>query len=150
MDPDPSASIVILGLVPFVFVVNLIIAGIFYAFKKKDYARLFLINAALASIIMTYLFQKGIDRYQNNRLESWEFAKADTLYSITRWKETSDFDMSYSINPGTSTEFLSGKYTVINNGFVLTAGSTKYLIKGDYLFGFRRAQDAIKIKKIVR
>lgn len=147
---DPSSSIVILLLVPFIFALNLIIAGIFYVLKKKEYTRLFLINSLLASIIMRYLFQKGIDRYQNKRLESWEFTKADTVYSIIRWKETPDFDMSYSTRHGSSTEFLTGKYKVINNCYILTTDSTTYIIKGNYLLGFKRAHDKIKIEKTER
>jgi hypothetical protein len=122
IDPDPSISIGLLLLVPFIFAVNLIIAGIFYALKRNKYARLFLINSVLASIIMSYLFQRGIDRYQNVRLESWEFTKADTTYLLIRWKQTPDFDMSYSTQPGSSTGFLTGKYSIINNGYILRSG----------------------------
>jgi hypothetical protein len=36
---------------------------------------------------MFCLFKKGIDRNQNNRLESWEFAKADSTFRLTRCKK---------------------------------------------------------------
>jgi hypothetical protein len=150
MNPDPSVSIGILLLTPFIFTLNLVMAGISYALKKRGYMRLFIINSVLSSIMMGYLFQKGIDRYQNNRLESWEFSKADTTYSLIRWKEVPDFDMSYSTSPGLSTEFLTGKYIFVNNTYVLTADSTKYIIKGNYLFGFKGINNIVKLKKIER
>lgn len=84
IDPDPSISIEILLLVPFVFLLNLIIGGILFYLKKKEYAILFFTNSIIASIMMFYLFGKGIDRHQNNRLESWEFQKFDSIFTLTR------------------------------------------------------------------
>lgn len=150
MNPDPSVSIALILLVPLIFVVNLIISGVFYFLKKREYSRLFIINSVMASFIMSYLFQKGIDQYQENRFDSWEFTKADTTFLIIRWKETSDFDMSYSTSPGSSIGFLSGKCETINDTYILTTDSTKYIIKDRYLLGFRGVNDTIEIKKEVR
>src|SRR5690606_13888258 len=108
IDPDPSISIGILLLVPFVFVLNLIIAGVLFFVKKKDTAKMFLVNSVLSSIIMFYLFGKGIDRHQYKVLEEWTFQKADTTFSLTRWKESNEFSMAYSVNPGSSWGFLDG------------------------------------------
>lgn len=115
IDPDPSVSIGILLLVPFVVVVlNLIIALILY-FTKKKIAFLFVINSVIAGILMFYLFSKGIDRHQNERLESWKFELQDTTYVITHWKIENTFSISESTNPGSSTGFLDGKFTKKRN-----------------------------------
>lgn len=148
MNPDPSVSIGILLLVPFVFVVNLIIAGILFWQKKKEYSKLFLINAIIASMIMVYLFGKGIDRYQNNRLESWEFNIADTTFSLVRWKNVSEFSMSYSTDPGSSTGFLFGKCQLISNDWILKTESVQMKIHNDSLIGFRMKLDTIRMRKI--
>jgi len=74
INPDPSVSIGILILVPLVVILNLIIALILY-FMKREFVALFIVNSIISGILMFYLFGKGIDRYQNNRLESWNFTK---------------------------------------------------------------------------
>ena len=150
MDPDPSVSIGIILLVPFVLILNLIIAGVLYLIKRRQYVNSFLINSVISSIVMFYLFGEGIDRHQNKRLESWQFIKADFTFEVTRWKELNEFSMSYSTNPGSSTEFLTGRCTLENGEFILATDSTKFKIKNNYLFGFRIGADKIKLKKIER
>lgn len=148
MNPDPSVSIGIILLVPVVFMVNLVVAVILFWQKKKEYYKLFLINAIIASIIMYYLFAKGIDRYQNNRLESWDFNIADTTFILIRWKNIDEFSMSYSTSPGSSWGFLDGKCQLIFNDWILNTDSIQMKIHDDYLIGFRPKLDTIKMRKI--
>lgn len=150
MDPDPSVSIGIILLVPFVFVVNLVIAGILFLVKKREYSKVFLVNSIIASIIMFYLFGKGIDRYQNKRLESWTFQKADTTFSLIRWKETNEFSMSYSLNPGSSWGFLDGRCEYENGKWVLKTDSATMKIEKNNLIGLRNPTDTIKMTKVNR
>lgn len=81
MKPDVSSSIIIIILVPFVFLLNLIIGVILYFSKKKTFAVIFLVNAFVSSIIMVHLFDYEIDRGVSNSLDQWEFQKADTTFS---------------------------------------------------------------------
>ncbi|WP_157491433.1 hypothetical protein [Flammeovirga sp. SJP92] len=151
MDPDPSISITIILLVPLVLVINLIIGGLLLYFKKKDYSKLFFINSILASIIMNYLFGKGIDRHLNTRFESWEFQKADSTFRLNRKKKTDEFSMSYSLSPSSSTVFLYGKCTEKNGEWHLSADSLNMKIINDTeLIGFRNQTDTIKMNKLVR
>jgi hypothetical protein len=150
IDPDPSVSIGILLLVPLVFILNLLIAGILYLCKKKNHSKLFLINSIVASIIIYYLFGKGIDRHQRNIFESWEFTKTDTIFSVIRYKEINEFSMSYSLDPGSSWRFLDGKCRFENNEWLLTTDSTKMKIKVNTLIGFKNPTDTIQMKRIER
>ena len=151
IDPDPSISIGILLLVPLVFIINLIIGGVLYFAKKKEYSKLFFINSILSSIIMVYLFEKGIDRHQNSRLESWEFKKSDSTFSIIRWKKTNEFSMLYSLTPGSSWGFLDGKCIAKNGEWSLTTDSLNMkIIDDEKLIGFRFPTDTIRINKIER
>ena len=100
---------------------------------------------------MFYLFQEGIDRHQNNRLESWEFQQADSTFSLTRWKKTDKFSMSYSLNSGSSWGFLDGTCKNENGKLILQADSLKMIIdEKDNLIGFRHSSDTIEMKKIKR
>ncbi len=150
MDPDPSVSIGIILLVPFVFVLNLIIAGVLFFMKKKEYSRVFLVNSVTASIIMFYLFGKGIDRNQNKTLEQWTFQRVDTTFSLIRWKASNEFSMTYSLNPGSSSGFLDGHCENKNGKWILRTDSTTMQIDKDNLIGFRNSTDTIKMTKVER
>ena len=149
MNPDPSVSIGILILVPFVVILNLIIALILY-FMKREFVALFIVNSIISGIIMFYLFDKGIDRYQNNRLESWNFKLKDETYTITHWKLENTFSMSESNSPGSSAYFLEGKFIRKGDEYYLTTDSTEFIIKKGYLYKFRNKSDSIKLTKIER
>ena len=149
MNPDPSISIGILILVPFVVILNLIIALILY-FMKRECVSLFLVNSIIAGILMFYLFGKGIDRYQNETLESWNFKLQNITYNITHWKLENTFRMSESINLGSSTGFLVGKFIKRGNEYYLTTDTTEFIIKNGYLYKFRNESDSIKLNKIER
>lgn len=149
INPSPSVSIGILLLVPFVVVWNLIIALVFH-FTNRKYAMLFLLNSVIAGVLMYYLYGKGIDRYQNERLESWEFKLQDTTFQITHWKLDNAFSLSESTNPSSSTVFLDGIFIKKGNTYYLTTDKTEYIIKDEYFYNFRNPTDSIKLSKIER
>jgi len=93
MDSDPSVSIGILLLVPSIIAVNLLIALVLF-FTKRQLSKFFLINALISAILIYFLFNDGISRYQRNRLESWEFKVNGTTYGIIYWKLENTFSMS--------------------------------------------------------
>lgn len=150
-DPDPSVSIFILVLVPSAIILNLVIAGLL-AFFKKGYT-VFLANAVVSALIMNSLFSAGITKHQNRLYESWRFIKADTTFEVTRMKETDEFSMSYSehiTNSASTTSFLDGICIISKNNLVLRTDSTKYIIRNNYLVGFRKPTDSIRIQKVTR
>lgn len=149
MNPDPSISIGILILIPLVVILNLIIALILY-FTKKEFVALFIVNSIISGILMSYLFGKGIDRYQNNRLESWTFKLKNETYTITHWKLENTFSISESSRPGSSSEFLSGKFIKKGDKYYLSTDTTEFIIKKGYLYKFRDDSDSIKLTKIER
>ena len=150
INPDPSVTIGIIIFVPLAFIVNIIIAGILFIFKRKEYGKLFLINSIIASILMYYLFSKGINRHLNKELESWEFVKSGKTYSLNRWKNTNEFDITYSTGPNSSSGFLYGKCKQINHDWILTADSVTLQIHENKLIGFQNESDTIQMRKIER
>ena len=149
MNPDPSVAIGIIILVPIVILVNLAFALILY-FSKRKFASLFVINSVVSVVLMIYLFGKGIDRFQNNRLESWKFKLKDTSYIITRWKLQNTFDITESTHPSSSSSYLDGTYIKKGEELLLRTDSTLYIIRKQYLHGFTNGADSIKLIKIER
>ena len=149
IDPDPSMAIGIMIVIPTVIIINLAIALLLY-FIKKEYSKLFLINALISAIVMNFLFMKGIDRTVDRNLEMWEFNIKDTVFMITRWKLHNTFEITESTNSGSSTSILDGKTIKRDTDYYLTTDSTQYKIKNGYLFGFRSTLDSVKLSKIER
>ena len=145
VNPDPSVSIYLIFLVPIVIGINLLIAGIMY-FVKRDLVKLFLINSIISACLMVYLFDEGVGRYLNERLDKWEFQKSDTTFSISHWKESDSFGFLYSTDPNSSVGFLYGDYIFSNEQILLKTDSTQYKIKNGFLYGFRK--DSIKLSKV--
>ncbi len=146
MNPEPSGSIALLFLLPFTVILNLIIALILYI-KKKKYVLYFIMNALISPFLMSYLFKQGISRSLDNTYQEWSFRIADTTFNITREKQDKYFSMTYSNTEGMSVGFLNGNYKSVKDGYLLTTDSNQYIIKNDFLFGFRKKGDSIKLTK---
>lgn len=149
IDPDPSASIIILFLVPLIVGINLIIALIL-AYTKQKYIKLFVINSIIAGIIMFYLFNLGVSRHQNLRYNGWNFNIKDTTFELTINKLDTTFSMTYSLNPGSSNGYLNGTYKTNKKEFLLIADKKNFIIRNNYLFAFRQKPDSIKLTHIER
>jgi membrane protein YdbS with pleckstrin-like domain len=145
-DPDPSISIGIFIVVPMAIIINLVLAVIFYAAKRR-YSKAFLINSLIAAVIMYNLFIGGINRHQRLRYESWNFKIKDTTFDITHSKFDSTFSMTYSINPGSSWGFMNGRFIDRKNSYLLSTDTTNLIIEKNFLFGFR-SKGGIKLEKV--
>lgn len=148
LDPDPSVSLGIILVVPFVFIINLVIAGFLFLLKKEN-ALLFITNAFISSFLMYFLFNAGIAIHQNQLYETWEFQKSDTTFQIDIMKSDSSFYISYSLNSSSSNGYSEGKCYRTDNALILSvdttqtwrlySDTTKMKIVGNRLFGFREA-----------
>lgn len=148
-DPEPSAAIMLIFLVPGALIANLLIAGAFYILKKKRYSLIFLVNSLLASLMMYFLFSIGSQRYMHDRYESWTFKLSDKTYNVTRYKQNSDFSITESTNPGSSWSYMDGTYKMSNQNWILKTDSiTMTITHNDYIIGFPNAKDSVKMKSI--
>ena len=114
---EPSIAIIVL--VPIAFLINILIAIIFFFIKKTSLTSIFVINAILSSIITYYSFGNEMRRQSSLELESWSFKRNDTLFELNSYKKRNEFDMSYSLSSGSSGNFLNGKYIKQQNGIIL-------------------------------
>ena len=146
-DPDPSVSIGISLVVPLAIIINLVLAAVFYVVKRK-YTNAFLINSLIAAVIMYNLFIAGIGQHQRQRYESWQFNLNDTTFRITNNKLESTFEISYTTTVGSSISYIHGQTIFKENKLILTNDNLKLLIKNNFLFGFRRKLDSIKLTTI--
>ena len=96
---------------------------------------------------MYFMFQAGLDKYFHERYETWQFNVADTTFSLTRLKREDEFNITYSLQPGSSWTFLDGKCRLVGNDWVLDPDSIHMRIHDSYLIGFRTMSDTVKMIK---
>ena len=140
---EPSIAIIVL--VPIAFLINILIAIIFFFIKKTSLTSIFVINAIPSSSITYYSFGNEMRRQSSLELESWSFKRNDTLFELNRYKKRNEFDMSYSLSSGSSGNFLNGKYIKQQNGIILISDSIKMRIEGNKIIGFGKTNDTIGI-----
>ncbi len=136
---EPSIAIIVL--VPIAFLINILIAIIFFFIKKTSLTSIFVINAIPSSSITYYSFGNEMRRQSSLELESWSFKRNDTLFELNRYKKRNEFDMSYSLSSGSSGNFLNGKYIKQQNGIILISDSIKMRIEGNKIIGFGKTND---------
>lgn len=78
-EPDPSSSLVLLLLIPYVILINLLIALVLY-FIKREYTKAFVINSFISAVLMYFLFINAINIHQQKIVESWKFNIKDTVF----------------------------------------------------------------------
>jgi membrane protein YdbS with pleckstrin-like domain len=142
-EPAPSVSIGIIIVVPLVIIINLILAGLFYAIKRQ-YSKAFLINSIISAIIMYNLFIAGIGRHQRVRYEGWNFKIKDTTFKILHSKLDSTFSMTYSLHSGSAWSFIEGRFITKTNYYLLTTDTSKFIIKNNFFYGFKGI-DSVKL-----
>lgn len=142
---EPSIAIIVL--VPIAFLINILIAIIFFFIKKTSLTSIFVINAIPSSSITYYSFGNEMRRQSSLELESWSFKRNDTLFELNRYKKRNEFDMSYSLSSGSSGNFPSGKYIKQQNGIILISDSIKMRIEGNKIIGFGKTNDTIGMFK---
>ena len=140
---EPSIAIIVL--VPIAFLINILIAIIFFFIKKTSLTSIFVINAIPSSSITYYSFGNEMRRQSSLELESWSFKRNDTLFELNSYKKRNEFDMSYSLSSGSSGNFLNGKYIKQQNGIILISDSIKMRIEGNKIIGFGKTNDTIGI-----
>lgn len=74
-DLGPGSAMVIYLVVPFVFIVNIIIGGILF-FAKRAYSAMFFINCIVASIVTNWIFSLELRKQSTRRYDIWIFISA--------------------------------------------------------------------------
>ena len=144
-DPDPSVSIALIIIIPSIILVNIIIAGILWFFKKNKLSQILLLNSLIASIIAYFLWDKAIERHQNRIWEIYSFEFKNKKYQININKPDDIFGITESANPGSSWTYQDGIIKRQNETIILETDSTKYIIKNDSISGFTK--NKIKLQR---
>lgn len=140
-----GAEMYIYILIPFVFFINLIVGGVLF-FAKRAYSAMFFINCIVASVITSWVFTSEMHKQANRRHDSWEFNLQDTTFRINKSNEHNEFNMSYSLDPGSSWSFMDGTCEQHKDTLLLNADSIKMFIHNGKLYNFRQSKTPITLK----
>ncbi|PSG90901.1 hypothetical protein [Aurantibacter aestuarii] len=148
MEPDPSVSIGIVIIVPFLFVLNIIIGILFYFFKSK-LSHLFFINSIVCPLIFFGIWNLWFMNYHDRISERFDFVIGEKNYEISLSKKSDYFSISDMTNQpnGSTTGLFFGKYERKTDTINLTDGETKMFIIKKKLIGFPEKPNEIKLSE---
>lgn len=69
MEYDPSGGLINIIIIPFIFLLNLLISGVLYLIKKDYLTRLFLLNSFMSPLIFLCLIQIELKLLESERIE---------------------------------------------------------------------------------
>lgn len=150
LDPEPSMALGVIIIVPIVFAINLAIAGILFFIGKKEYIKYFLINSLASSLLVVFLFEKGVNRNLDRRIDEWKFTDSEIVHTVYIWTETEDFNIDQELSSSMSKGYISGNYKLIKDGWQLTTrnDSIKMIIRNNELINFNNNNDTIHLERI--
>lgn len=143
----PGSAMVIYLVVPFVFVVNVIIGALLF-FIKKEYSTMFFVNSIIASIVTNWLFTAELSNQSRSAYDSWAFNLEDTTFHINKLNDHDEFGISYSNDGGSSIEFMRGKYRQNKDTLMLKVDSGNMYIHENKLYNFRHSKIPIPLKSL--
>jgi len=150
LKPDPSIGILIIILVPFVFILNLIIAAILFFFKNQN-SKFFLLNSIIASLVMFCLFPQEISNRLNDQYDIWEFTLGDTTFQITIEENSLDhlFSATYKVKQqGMTNTLVDGIYENRDDTLFLIGESLEMYILENKLYNFQNRDKVIPLIEI--
>ncbi|NCQ12258.1 MAG: hypothetical protein GW809_09005 [Bacteroidetes bacterium] len=146
MEPDPSVSIGIVIIVPFLFVLNIITGILFYFFKSK-LSNLFFINSIVCPLIFFGIWNLWFMNYHDRISERFDFVIGEKNYEVSLSKKSDYFSISNMTNQpnGSTTGLYFGEYERKGDSIKLTDGETKMYIIENKLIGFPEKPTEIKL-----
>lgn len=148
MEPDPSVSLGIIIIVPFLFVLNIIIGVVLFLFKSK-LSNLFFINSIICPLLFFGIWNLWFLNYHDRISERFNFVVGEKNYEISLSKKSDYFSISNITNQtnGSTTGLYFGKYEKIADSIKLSDGEIKMYIVEKGLIGFPEKPNEIKLIK---
>ncbi|MFV8360062.1 hypothetical protein [Flavobacterium sp. LS1P3] len=143
MKPDPSVSIALVLIIPFLFILNIIVATVLYFFKK-EIAKLFFVNSIISPIIFYALWSLWFLDYQERNNKEYYFKIENKNFEISLSKTSDYFLISDSENIG---RVYGGKYETKFDSIILVDGKIKMAIINNKLIGFPESSKEIKLSE---
>jgi hypothetical protein len=132
----------VLLIVPFIVVINLIIALVLYLFKRKATSLLLLLNAILAPVIYNLVSVKHYSYYRHKHYTTYYFTFKQHKFEIELEKDTNFYSFSDITNQGSSSAFI-GDYKLKGDSIILLDSTRRPVIIHQKLIGYPTPADTI-------
>jgi len=143
LDALTSALIII----PTIVLINLIVALILYAIKRKRLAGLLLFNSLLAPFIYNILSSRHYHFYRQRHFTTYRFIYKQHTFEIELEKDNHFYNFSDVTNqPHGSTDSFMGDYKISNDSIVLIDSTRHPIIFSNKLIGYPTITDTIQLK----
>ena len=146
MEPDPSVSLGIIIIVPFLFVLNLIIGILLTLFKSK-WSTIFFINSIVCPLMFLGIWNLWFMNWSERNYEEYSFGIDNRKFEVSLSKTSNYFSISDLTNKpnGSTTGLYFGKYERKGDSIKLTDGKTEMFIVEHKLIGFPEKPTEIKL-----
>lgn len=147
-NPDESVSIVAIYIIPLIFILNVVVAGIFL-FINRRISIFVLINSIVAPVIFFILFA-GWFKYKHwEQYKDYHYTCNNEKYELSIHKKTNEFDVCQLISNG-SIGVCYGYYKKINdtiyfNDTISSHNIHHFYMTKDSLFEFPNKKYRIKL-----
>lgn len=136
--PNPSLGIYLVIILPILFLVNWIIAGILYKINKKYY-KCFVYNSFLSVLLMYLLFSFATFQNIEKYMQTWNVTIKEIEYEIIWYKEDNTFRVSINLGDGfyEGLDMGEGKVHLKNDTiFFIRTDSTYFFIHDNCIYNF--------------
>jgi hypothetical protein len=146
MDATPDVSIAELLIVPIIFIINVIL-GLILRYKSIYIitGNAFVCNSVIASLVFHSLFQTWFHYYDRAHFKRSYFDLSGKKYELLLDKRDTSYSM-FELGNGSALEFKHGKYEQHQDTVVLGDSTNRLFFFPNYLIGYPKNGDKIRLK----
>lgn len=149
--PDPSVSIGLVLIIPFLFGLNIFFGLLYYLRKSKQIAAVVLVNSVISPMIFYFIWTFWYSGFSDRNYSRYSFGIESNRFEILLSKKSNDFSIADITNQsnGTITELYYGKYQVKGDSILMMSFDYKmFILNNEELFNFPGDSSAISLQLI--
>jgi hypothetical protein len=147
--PEPSVSIALVFIVPFLFGLNIILGLYYYLRKLKQIATVVFVNSVVSPVIFYFIWTAWYSGFADRNYSQYSFGIGSNKFEILLSESDNDFSIEDITNQrnGTTTELYYGKYQIKGDSILMVSFEHKMFILNRKLYNFPRDSGAIVLQK---
>lgn len=146
--PDPSISIGLTVIVPFLFVLNIILGLLLYTLKFKHIAVAIFVNSVVSPLIFYFIWTSWYSKHDDRNYSIYSFDIGQSQFEINLSRNDNHFSITdiTSQHEGTTSELYYGKFQVKADSVLMMSNEHNMFIVNGKLFLFPRDSSAIDLQ----
>jgi len=146
--PEPSESLVLIIIIPFLFLLNVIVGLFFFFSKARQIAAIVFINSIIAPTIFYFIWMAWFSGFTERYYTKYAFSAGSDKFEIELSKRGNDFTIAELPDQpdGTAYEIYYGKYQVKGDTIALESFANSMFMVNNKLYDFPGDSSAIDLQ----